>query len=774
MRIPTVALLTFLGTTCLTVLAFGTASSAASQIPDERSPSTPQKIDITDADSERRFPEEVSPKPGSPNIIYIVLDDTGFSDLGSFGSEISTPSMDWLARGGLRFNNFHTRAICSPTRASLLTGRNSHSVGVSIVTNRLTGFPNGNAQITHSAATVAEILQASGYRTFAVGKWHLAPLTQTSIRDQWPVSRGFEQYYGFLDGMTDQYQPDLVVDNTPIDPPQRPDYHLSVDLVDRAISYVAAAKASSPDRPYFLYLSFGATHAPHQVPKAFIDKYDAVYQKGWDRVREERFARQKALGVIPAEAELTPRNPDVRAWESLSSVERVLNARFQATYAGFLEHTDVQIGRLISFLERSGQLDNTLIVLMSDNGGSIEGHETGTLNEVGSLNGVKEAPDEMVKSIGAMGSEKTYQNYPSGWAQVSNTPFKFYKTTVWQGGLRAPLIVYGQPLVKQGGQVRSQFIDVSDITPTILETVGIKVPEMMKGVPQMPMSGLSFRQVFNDPSAPTPHRTQYFELLGQRAIWHNGWMAIASHQPGAPLTSDIWTLYDTKTDFSGNKDLAMSNPAIIEDLKTRWWIEAGKYGVLPVVNAPLKGTYQRNTKSGFKNRRDPRAEYTYYPEQGVLLRQDGPQIGRESFSITAKVKLPENPTSGVLISAGDGFGGYSLYLVNNYLTFEQSDFGHRSQIRTKIPANAKVSELGISFHRLDADGGIVELLYGNRVVAREKLGRKAADNRALSAFSVGRDAGGLVSDSYPSDNGFPLPAGILDRVVVRVLPDTSP
>lgn len=372
-----------------------------------------------------------------------------------------------------------------------------------------------------------------------------------------------------------------------------------------------------------------------------------------------------------------------------------------------------------------------------------------------------------------MGTERSYQNYPSGWAQVSNTPFKFYKTTVWQGGLRTPLIVYGPKAIKGRNEVRSQFVDIIDVTPTILDIVGIEAPETMKGVPQMPMAGISFKQVLADGKAKSLRSTQYFELLGQRAIWHDGWMAIANHKAGAPLASDVWSLYDTKVDFSGNRDLAAANPQILEDLKSRWWIEAGKYGVLPVINAPLRGMYAGKAASGFRNRRDPRPEYTYYPEQAYLVRQDGPQLGKESYAISAKVDLPSNTVSGVLISDGDRFGGYSLYLEDGYLTYEQSDFGRMSKMRSNVRVERGAAELGMTFHRDDASGGTASLLIDNKVVSSEKVTRKASDNPAISAFSIGRDAGGPVSDNYPDRDGFPLPSNILEKVVVKVTPSNA-
>lgn len=731
----------------------------------------PFDLGLTDTESVRHFEQEPTPAAKAPNVIYIVLDDTGYSDLGCFGSEINTPAMDRLAKEGLRYNNFHSRAICSPTRAALLTGRNSHSVGMANVTNMLSGFPHGQGRVTHSAATLAEILQAQGYRTFAVGKWHLAPLSQTSSREHWPVGRGFDQYYGFLDGMTDQFFPDIVVDNTPINKAYKDGYHFSEDMIEHAIGYVAAEKAASPDRPFFLYVSFGATHAPHQVPQSYVRKYENAYDKGWDAIREERFARQKALGLIPQNAQLAPRNPDVKAWASLTPEEKRLNSRFQAAYAGFLEHTDEQIGKLISFLEKSGQLDNTMIVLTSDNGGSVEGHQTGTLNEVSSLNQIPEKPSEMVKRVDEIGSKTAYPNYPSGWAQVSSTPFQFYKTSVWDGGLRTPLIVRYPQLIK-GGQIRSQFVDVIDMTPTVLDVVGVQSPSQFKGVAQMPMHGASIRASFSDPSAPPSRETQYFELLGQRAIWHDGWKAISDHKAGEDFAKDKWHLYNLKQDFSAVRDVAGSNPEKLEEMKARWWAEAGKYGVLPLVNAPLYGSFSNDASGAavppYKTRRDTRQEYIYFAEQAQLLRADAPQIGLGSFTITAHLSPTKGTEQGVIVADGDRFGGYSLYLKDGYLTFEQSDLGHsRSVVRARQPISTGVRSLGVKFKRTNVRSGLLTLLQDGKPIGEGEIERRSTNLTAVSGFGIGKDVSGPVTDAYP-EGGFPLDNGALEKVIVTI------
>lgn len=753
------------------------AAPAAASTQEVTSQSNPAALGLTDAESLRAFDQEPLPPKGAPNVIYILLDDTGFADLGSYGSEIHTPNIDALASEGLRFNNFNSRAICSPTRAALLSGRNSHTVGMAVTINSLSGFPNGQGRVSHSAASIAEILQMSGYRTYAVGKWHLAPITQTSSREYWPVRSGFDQFYGFLEGMTDQYYPDIVVDNTPTVIKNTQDYHVSVDLTDHAIGYVAAEKAASPDRPFFLYLAYGATHAPHQVPASYIKKYADTYTKGWDAIRQERFNRQKALGLIPKSAQLSSRNPEVRAWADLSPDERQLNARFQAAYAGFLEHTDEQIGRLVDFLRKSGQLDNTMIVLISDNGGSVEGHETGTLNEVSSINGIHEKPSEMAKRIDEIGSKTTYANYPSGWAQVSNTPFQFYKTTLWDGGTRTPLIIRYPQLIKDRdkGTVRSQFVDAIDVTPTVLDIVGIKAPAEYNGVAQLPLHGASFKSNFSDAAAPAARSTQYFEMLGQRAIWHNGWRAISEHSPGADFAKDKWHLYNIDVDFSAVKDVAVQYPDILENLKTRWWAEAGKYGVLPLVNASLWGSFSTDktkaTVPPYKTSRDPRPEYIFYPQQVELIRTDAPQIGTGSYNITAELSPSTGNEQGVIIADGDRFGGYSLYVKDGYLKFEQSDLGNAFTTLTATEKVGKgVRNLRYQFDRSDQAGGIGKLFYDNREVASGPIRMRSTSVTSVASFSVGFDTSGPVSETYPDNEGFRFTGGKLERVVVRKMP----
>jgi len=521
----------------------------------------------------------------SPNIIYIVLDDTGFSDLHCFGSEVSTPNVDGLAAGGLRYTNFHSKAICSPSRAALLTGRNRHAVGMKELAGPDLGYPHSRGRVTPAAATVAQILRATGYSTMGVGKWHLVPMDAMKAagsRADWPLQKGFDRWYGFLSGWTDQYHPDLIQDNQVLERPNRPDYHFSVDIVDQAIKMVGDHTAADAAKPFFLHVAFGATHAPVQVPKRYIEKYVSTFQKGWDQIREERYKRQLELGVIPPGTKLPPRNPGDPAWKDLSDEDRAVYTRFMADFAGFLEHADEQLGRLLRHLKDHNLFENTAIFLVSDNGGAPEGGVKGGFTHP---YGDPTTVHEMYQHLDDLGTDKTQPLYQRPWAMASDTPFKFYKLWPYRGGVQTPLIVSWPAEIHNRG-IRTQFVDMIDITPTVLDIVGVEAPAQFEGVCQIPLQGKSIRATFNNPASPNPRDTQYFELWGSRGIWHNGWEAIGIHKPGTSFDLDRWELYHSENDFSQSVNLASQYPAKLEELKALWWSEAEKNGALPLLEAP--------------------------------------------------------------------------------------------------------------------------------------------------------------------------------------------
>ncbi len=521
------------------------------------------------------------------NVIYIVLDDVGFSALGCYGSEIETPNIDSIAKNGLRYNHFHVTPLCSPTRACLLTGRNCHSVGVGTVTEFDWGpqFPNKRGRLVEQTMSVAEILKMNGVATYMAGKWHLVPGHEAASSgpfDNWPLSKGFDRFYGFLLGMTDQYEPDLIYDNHRVQKTKKQNYHLSEDLVDKTLEFLTDHLSVTPERPFFLYLAFGAIHEPHQVPKPFIEKYEGVYDKGWDHIRKERFKHQKELGVIPPDTELVERNPGIKPWAELTHKEKTLFIQFQQTFAGFLTHTDQQIGRLLNFLKLKNKLEETIIVLLSDNGGSQEGGWNGSIYDSAYFNGIEESVEEMYKKITEIGGPSVSPNYPKGWAQAANTPFKYYKQDTFLGGIRVPLIIQCPQVIQDPGAIRSQFYHAIDITPTILELLSIQPPQKYKGVEQMPMHGVSMMDTFTIPDVSTKRKTQYFEMLGNRAIWHDGWMAVTYHERGIPFSEDKWELYHINNDFSQKYNLAEKYPEKVKYLDELWMQEAIKYDVLPI------------------------------------------------------------------------------------------------------------------------------------------------------------------------------------------------
>ena len=473
-------------------------------------------------DSTASWPPLPRAPEAAPNVVIVLLDDVGYAQLGCFGSDIATPTFDRLAAGGLRYSNFHTTALCSPTRACLLTGRNHHRSGMGRIVEFASGFPGYDATMPQSNGFLSEVLVNQGYATFAVGKWHLAPATEMAMgapRERWPLGRGFDRFYGFLGGETDQYHPDLVHDNHQVDPPRSAEegYHLSEDLADRAIGYLADLRAFSPERPFFLYFALGACHAPHHVPPSYRDRYRGRFDQGWDRWREEVFARQQASALLPPGTQLSERPDWVPAWDTLGDDERRLYARMMEVFAGFLEHTDAQVGRVLDFVGSLGELDNTIVMVMSDNGASAEGGPRGSFNENYFFNLVPESLEENLRRIDDLGGPAAHNHYPWGWAWAGNTPLKRWKRETHEGGITDPLIVCWPRGLGQPGEVRHQYVHAIDVMPTLLDVIGIEPPAQLAGVEQQPLDGASFRATFSDTAAPSPRSTQYYEMLGCRA-----------------------------------------------------------------------------------------------------------------------------------------------------------------------------------------------------------------------------------------------------------------
>ncbi len=598
-------------------------------------------IGRTIAESEAWFDEPPHPGDDAPNVVVVLLDDTGFAQLGCFGSDIDTPNMDTLAANGLQFTNFHVTPLCSPTRASLLTGRSQHAVGMRAVSNFRTGYPNQLGHITNHAATIAEVLREEGYATVCAGKWHLAPMEQCSAAgpfDQWPLGRGFDRFYGFMEGETDQFHPDLVCDNHPIEPPAGPDdgYHFSEDLVDQVLRMIADTKGVRPDKPFFAYVPFGATHAPHQAPAEYIEKYRGRYDEGWDVIRQRWYERQLELGVIPAGTKLAPRNPGVDAWDSLPENQQRLSARLQEAFAAFLDHTDVQIGRLVHGLRAVGELDNTLLILMADNGASQEGGPFGVMHEMKFFNGILETPDEAISRIDDIGGPNSHTNYPWGWAQCGNSPFKWYKQNTHEGGVHVPLIVHWPKGIdaSQRGTKRHQFANVADVAPTIYEVLGVTPPTTYRGLEQLPVTGHSFASLLADADAPATNTLQYFEMAGSRALVSGTWKAVQKHVAGADYDTETWELYDLAVDPSECDDRAAAEPEKLATLIDLWWSEAERHGVLPLDERTIElfGARFRDHSPHPANRR-----YVYRPPMSAIPAQASASVGGRSFDLTARV-----------------------------------------------------------------------------------------------------------------------------------------
>ncbi len=566
-------------------------------------------IGRTFAESTPDWPAERRAPEGAPNIVYVLYDDLGFSDFGCFGSEIDTPIADRLAAEGLRYLNFHVTPLCSPTRAAVLTGRNHHSAGMGMVPNFNIGYPGYQGYLHHSTGTLGEIAQTQGYTTLGVGKWHLTPMshfTGAGPFDQWPVQRGFDRYYGTPDGMTNQWKPDLIRDNQWVEIPDDPDYHFTADIIDNAISMVHDQKNGNKAKPFFLYVAMCAPHFPHHVPQSYVDKYVPVFDKGWDQTRVDRLARQKELGLVDVDTPLPERNPGVKAWDDYSADDQTSMVRLQAAFAGMVEHTDTQLGRLVAALEEMGELDNTVFVLFSDNGASQEGGEVGSLNSMRFFTGYASAEaelDELREHRDEIGQEQWINNYATGWSMAGNTPLKRWKQDTHGGGVRSPLIVRWPGEITDPGGVRRQFHHAIDLTPTMLDVAGLVAPDTVKGVPQKPMDGSSMRYTFGAPDEPTSKTVQYFEMNGQRALWRDGWKAVTHHEPAiSPMLvftgdaagvtdfdSDTWELYHLDEDWNEMHDLAEQEPALLQELVDLWWLEATRHDVLPL-GAIIGGT----------------------------------------------------------------------------------------------------------------------------------------------------------------------------------------
>ncbi len=728
------------------------------------------RIGRTLADSEPWFAEPPHPGEGAPNVVIILLDDTGFAQFGCYGSSIETPHVDALAADGLQFTNFHVTPLCSPTRAALMTGRASHAVGMRSVSNFQTGFPHQLGHVAHDAATLAELLHDAGYATFCTGKWHLAPMEQCSAAgpfDNWPLARGFDRFYGFLEGETDQFHPELIADNHPINPPGGPEdgYHLSEDLVDQALAMIADAKGVRPDRPFLHYLPFGATHAPHQAPPAYLAKYRGAFDEGWDVARDRWFRRQLDRGLLPPDTQLAPRNPGVEPWDSLPENQQRLAARLQEAFAAFLDHTDDQIGRYVEGLRRLGQLDNTLLLVMADNGASQEGGPFGVLHEMKFFNLILETPDEAVGRLDDIGGPHSHANYPWGWAQAGNTPFKWYKQNTHEGGVHVPLVVHWPDGIAadQRGTLRDQFAYISDVAPTIYDLVGITPPEERRGLEQIPVTGRSFAAALADPDAPATNTLQLFEMMGSRALVADGWKAVCKHEVGADFETEPWELYHLDEDRSECHDLAQAEPEKLQELIDLWWQEADRHGVLPLDDRTIE-LFQVRFRDRSPHPADRR--YVYRPPMSPLPGQASAAIGGRSFDLTATVELGPDD-EGVLFATGTENSGLSVFVQGRRLVLDYNAFGDHTVVESDVEVPDGEVELTVKLRRGDHRTGTAEVLVDGTAAGTVDLPLFMQMMSSIGP-SIGYDHGSAVSERYPAPFAF---TGDLREVVIQASPD---
>ena len=703
-------------------------------------------------DSEPWWPQRPD-MSGKPNVLYILIDDTGFADFGCYGALIDTPNIDALAADGLQYTNFHVNPMCSPTRASLLSGCNSHAAGMGYIADLDMGFPNLRGQVSHRCGLISEILQEKGYATYCVGKWHLVSPEYTSPAgpfDQWPLGRGFDKFYGFLPADTSQFYPNLVNGNEYVQPPRDPahGYHLSEDLVDRAIRYIGAEKSAMPEKPFFCYLAFGAHHAPHHVPQAYIDRYRGCFDEGWAVCRQRVFERQMALGIFPADTVLSPCDELVGDWDARTPEEKKVLAKYMEVWAGFISHTDDQIGRLIAYLKKIGQYDNTLIVFMTDNGTSTNGGMWGQKNQCQRLTNGHDQPILPLEEAVALGSLETSCQYPVAWANVGATPFRMYKTWSHSGGVRVPLILTYPDRIKDRGTKRNQYHHVVDINATVLDLLGYEAPKTLKGVPQMEKHGVSMAYSFDAPSAPSTRHTQYYEIMGNRALWHDGWEIVADHlkTPSFDFADDRWELFQADTDPAQAIDLAAQYPEKVRELEALWWHEAGRYGVLPMIESNRKKYKGRLFGDFLKaNPALKKTEACYYREFDT-----GYGISLKGRSYTSRVTMHyRRGDEGVLYSFGDDMAGHALYVEDGRLKLH---YNYVSQQQFRLESVCALPEgdltVGVDFAKIRDDLGICRLVVNGEHVGQIEITRKPLFTAHGHLLAIGHFAYAPVCVEY--------------------------
>ena len=735
---------------------------------------------------------------GSPNVLFIAWDDVGFGTMDVFGGPVTTPTMRRIAELGVRYGNFHTTALCSPTRSSLLTGRNATSNGMATIAEFNSGFPGISTRIPFENGFISEVLAERGWSTYAVGKWHLTPGEECNLgafKGRWPLGRGFERFYGYLGGESSSWYPDLVYDNHPIDAPGLPEdgYHLSMDLSDRAIGFIRDGKVINPDKPFFLYLAPQAGHAPHHAPREWIDRYKGAFDMGYEAIRPAILARQIELGILPEGTELTPINPHgeptstgpegqpwplldtVRPWDSLGAEEQRLFSRMAEVFAGYISYADDQLGRVIDYLEHSGQLDNTLIVVISDNGASGEGGPNGSFNEMRFFNGVPDTTELTLPHLDELGSPASYNHYNTGWAWAFDTPFPYWKRWAgYEGGVADMALVAWPASIKADDTVRQQYVHAVDVVPTVYELLGITPPDVLKGYTQSPIEGESFAGSLTDPGVPGKE-TQFYAMLGQRSIYHQGWLACTMHPPisgWGHFESDVWELYHLDADRAQSQDLAGKEPAMLESLKALWHYYAGLYNGFPLDDrSAFEQVMAERPRPG-----PDRARYEYYPDASDVPEFAGVAINGRPYTITAGVRIDAADAHGVVYAHGGVSGGHSLYVKDKRLRYTFNWIGtHLQDVvgdrdLTEGP-HVLIAEFAASGPSTDPDmpgfaGTLTLYVDGDAVGSGEIVTQPGYFCPVGDGICVGRDSGSPVTPEYVSPN--PFTGGTIDKVVVDV------
>jgi len=735
------------------------------------------ELDVRNATPPARF--EVKAPKGAPNVLIVLIDDMGFGQSGAFGGPLNMPIVERLAQNGIRYNHFHTTALSSPTRAALLSGRNHHTTNTGSIMETSTAFPGNTGQRPESVAPLAAMLRYNGYTTAHFGKnhetaaWEVSPSGPT---DRWPTRSGFDKFYGFMGGETNQWAPAIYDGMTKIEVPKDPNYHFMTDMTNQAIRWMQSVKSLTPDKPFFMYFAPGATHAPHHVPKEWIDKYKGKFDQGWDKLREETLARQIQLGVVPAGTTLAPKPEAIKDWDKLTADEKKLFTRQMEVFAGFAEYTDTEIGRLVSAITDIGQLDNTLIFyIVGDNGASAEGGMNGLFNEMTYFNGVQETVQDVLKHYDELGGPNAYSHYAAGWAVAGDTPFTWTKQVASNyGGTRNGLVVHWPKSIKAKGEIRSQWHHVIDIAPTILQAAGLPEPKTVNGVPQTPIEGVSMLYSFNDAQAKDTHLTQYFEIFANRAIYHDGWLAGTVHKapweakPRATLEQDTWELYDTRTDFSLANDMAKSNPAKLKELQDLFLKEAVKYKVLPIddrslerVNAALVG--RPDLMAG-------RTSLTVYEGMTGMSENVFINTKNSSYTITAEVEIPKGAANGVVLAQAGRFGGWSLYLKNGRPTYTYNFVG-LTRFTVASPTPVPPGKATIRYEFTYDGGGLAKGGLGAIFVNGQKVAEGRIERTQPMIFSAdeGADVGEDGETPVVEDYGIPAPykfTGKISKVTI--------